>query len=59
MLGIEKRLILREVKKLLKNDGNIVLVSDTLIKTSGNTIQNINNLEGATSLLRKIKGDLR
>jgi len=55
----EKRLILREVKKLLKNDENIVLVSDTIIKTSGNTIQNINNLEGATSLLRKIKEDLR
>lgn len=58
MLGIEKRLILREVKKLLKNDENMVLVSDKLIKTSGNTIQNINNLEGATSLLRKIKGEM-
>lgn len=59
MLGIEKRLILREVKELLKNDENIVLVSNKLIKTSGNTIQNINNLEGATSMLRKIKGDLK
>lgn len=59
MLGIEKRLILREVKKLLKNDGNLVLVSDEQIKTAGNTIQNINNLEGATSLLQKIKGDLK
>ncbi len=59
MLGIEKRLILREVKKLLKNDENIVLVSDKNIRTSGNTIRNINNLEGATSLLRKIKEDLK
>lgn len=59
MLGLEKRLILREIKKLLKNDGNLVLVSDKQIKTSGNVIQNINNMEGATRLLRKIKEELK
>lgn len=59
MLGVKKRLILREVKNLLKNDENIVLVSDDQIRTSGNTSKNIENLNGATCLLLKIQEELK
>lgn len=59
MLNSEKRIILREVKRLLKKDENIVLVSDEQIRTSGNTSKNIENLNGASCLLLKIKEELK
>ena len=55
MLGLEKRLLLREVKKLLKNDENIVILSDKNIRTKGNTTNNIKNIKRASRILQRIE----
>lgn len=55
---MEGFLLLKFVFKTLRKKRNIVIVTDDHIKTRGNTERNIQNINGALSLLKKIQKEV-